>query len=516
MSETVQDYFQRYGPSYRWLATFTVMAAAFTVVLSATIVNVAVPQVMGAFGIGLDKAQWMSTAFIATMTVSQLLSAWVLDRLGTRLTFMTTLTIFAVGALIAANAPNIEILALGRTIQGAAAGVIQPISMVVLTMVFPANRRGFAMGIYSMGIVLAPALGPAVGGLTVDALGWRYMFLLPLPVCLLAFVMGTVFLPTREATQNPRPLDWTGVLLLSTAIFALLYALSSGQREGWLSNLIVVLFAYAAIALWVFVLTQLRSSSPLLDFSVLRNTQFASACVIGFVFGSGIFATTYYVPVFVQTVLEYTPSQAGLLLVPAGLALMVMLPIGGRMADSIPAHYLILVGLLIMSTGFFFMSNADVNTPYVVLVLITLYSRCGMGFIQPPLRTAAVRALPAHQLARGSGTLNFFRQLGGAFGVSGLVIAVEHRTQVYSAAFSATQTSGNETSRQLLDELTRLLGEAGLPEGMQQSEALRFLGDVVYAQSISLAFQDAAMVIALVFLLTMVPATLLSRGKTTA
>lgn len=516
MANTIDDYFARYGPSYRWIATVTVMLASITVVLSATIVNVAVPDVMGAFGVGLDQAQWMATAFLAAMTISQLLSAWTLDFLGMRLTFVIMLCVFALGAMIAASAGNIETLALGRTLQGVAAGVIQPVSMVVLALVFPPERRGFAMGIYSMGVVLAPTLGPAIGGITIDALSWRYIFFLPLPMCGLALLLGANFLPVREANNRPRPFDWSGVLVLAIAIVCLLLALADGQRYGWLSDRILLLFALSVVAAWIFVSLQLRSRSPVLDFAVLRNRQFASACLIAFIFGSGLFATTYYIPVFVQTVLDYTPTQSGLLLVPAGLGLMLVLPLAGRLSDSVPAHYLIIFGLIILSIGFVLMAGADVNTPFIALMAITVFSRCGMGFIQPPLRTAAVRALRPELLARGSGTLNFFRQLGGAFGISALVIAVEQRTQVHSAAFSATQTSDNETSRILLDRVTDLLSEAGVPEAVQQGGALDYLGRVIQAQATSLAFQDAALLISAVFVATVLPAMLLAKGKTTA
>ena len=262
MSDSFEGYFERYGPVYRWIATITVMMASISTVLSATIVNVAVPHVMGTFGIGLDQVQWMSTAFLAAMTVSQLLSAWVLERLGTRYTFVCMLLLFVVGALLGSNSVNIEMLALGRTLQGLAAGVIQPVSMVVLAMVFPPERRGFAMGIYSMGVVLAPAIGPLVGGLAIDALSWRYMFLIPLPMCALALTAGASFLPGRESEQTPRPFDWLGVTLLSVALVAILTVLGNGQRYGWLSDRIVLDLSIGLLATAAFVVSQVRSRAP--------------------------------------------------------------------------------------------------------------------------------------------------------------------------------------------------------------------------------------------------------------
>ena len=215
----------------------------------------------------------------------------------------------------------------------------------------------------------------------------------------------------------------------------------------------------------------------------------------------------------VQTVLDYNATQAGLILAPGGVVLMFLFPLAGRLADSIPATYLIVGGLLILSLGFFLLGNTDVNTSFLAIVVMTVVGRIGLGFIFPPLNAAALRALPPEQLARGSGTINFFRQLGGAFGVSLLVIAIEQRAQVHSASFSATQTSDNATSRELLDLVTRLLGEAGIPEAVQSGGALHYLGSVIHAQATSLAYQDAAFIIAGPFVWAIGAAVLVGRNS---
>jgi EmrB/QacA subfamily drug resistance transporter len=517
MSDSVQALFDTFGPKYRWIATVTAMSGAIAIVLSSTIVNVAVPDVMGTFGVGLDQAQWIATGFLAAMTVFQLVTAWLVERVGIRAAYMGTLVLFAAGAVLGAIAPNMATLAIGRIMQGAAGGVVLPLSMIVIALVFPPERKGFAMGIFSMGTVLAPAIGPVLGGIAVDTYGWRYMFFIPLPMCLITFVLASRFLPTRSPNQRqPLPFDLFGLLLLAAAILLFLIITSNGQRWGWLSDRVLVLaIATAGLAL-TFVMSQLRSEAPLLDFSVLKNSQFASASFVAFIFGAGLFATTYYIPVFVQSVMSFTATQAGLLLAPSGFLLMVVFPLAGRLADSVPAHYLIVGGLIVLSYGFALLAGADTNTTFFTLVIMTLVGRLGLGFIMPPLNTAALRALPPTQLNRGSGTINFFRQLGGAVGVSALVVAVEQRAQVHSAQLSATQTSDNETSRQLLEEVARLLAEAGVPQAAQHSSALDYLGRMVFAQANSQAFQDAAMIIAWVFLLTVLPALLLARGKTTA
>ncbi|MEM7254056.1 MAG: DHA2 family efflux MFS transporter permease subunit [Pseudomonadota bacterium] len=509
MSGSVQFLFDRYGPAYRWIATVTVMTGAIAVVLSSTIVNVAVPDVMGTFGVGLDQAQWLATAFLAAMTISQLLSAWLLDMFGARVTLVATLSLFSSGALLGAFAPNMEVLALARTLQGIAAGTVMPVAMVVIALVFPPDRKGTAMGILSMGIVLAPSIGPVVGGIAIDTYSWRYIFFIPLPMCVVALVLSALFMPRRDPTIPYRRFDFIGLSLLATAVTCLLIGLAGGQRFGWGSNYILTLLASGGVASALFVYSQLRSPAPLLDFNVLKNQRFAFAVIIAFVFGAGLFATTYYIPVFVQTVMNYTATNAGLLLAPGGIILMIIFPLAGRLADSVPEHYLIAGGLIVLSYGFYLLADADVNTTFLSLVVMTLVGRIGLGFINPPLNAVALRALPSTHLARGSSTINFFRQLGGAFGVSALVIAVELRTQMHSAAFTDTQTADNATSQALLSELAMLLREAGIPDTLQFPSALSYLGRVIQAQATSLAFQDAALLIAATFAITVIPACLL-------
>ena len=192
-----------------------------TMILSSTMVNVAIPHVMGAFGVGLDQAQWMATGFLAAMSSSMLLSSWLIEVLGQRLSYTLTLLVFSLGAILSATAPNIDILILGRILQGAAAGVGQPLAMYSMFRVFPVDRRGTAIGIYGLGSVLAPTFGPILGGIAIDSFSWRYLFFLPLPLCIPALLMSQIFMPDKKVSSDAPPFDWTGLVLIFTAMFAL-------------------------------------------------------------------------------------------------------------------------------------------------------------------------------------------------------------------------------------------------------------------------------------------------------
>ena len=279
-TQTVEQHFARYGPGYRWLVTIGGLLGAMVMILSATMVNVAVPSIMGAFGVGQALAQWASTAFLATMVASQLLNTWIVTAFGQRLTFSMTLVVFTIGSLICAASPTIEVLIAGRILQGFSAGVIQPLVMATIITVFPTDRRGFAIGLYGMGVTLAPSFGPLAGGITIDATTWRDIFLTPLPLVAVAFVMGLMFMPGRKFSRRLPEFDWAGFALLCTALVCLMTGLGNGQRWGWGSNDIVMLFVVGFSTAFAFVYWQARTRSPILDLKLFLNPRFAAAMAI--------------------------------------------------------------------------------------------------------------------------------------------------------------------------------------------------------------------------------------------
>ena len=266
-----------YGPAYRWLVTITGMVGVVSMVLAMTTVNVAVPDVMGAFGIGQDKAQWMSSAYMATMTAGMLLNAWMSGVLGERRTFIGALFFFSLGAVLGGMAPNEDMLIFARILQGFSAGIAQPLVMATIFTVFPAERRGSAMGIFGLGVVFAPAIGPTLGGLMIEYFSWRYVFYISLPFCGIAAIMGAFFMPTRPLAREIPPFDWLGFALLCVGLWGLMTGIADGQREGWSSDVIVLRLVLGASAAVGFVLWELRVSQPLLEIRIFANPQFAAA-----------------------------------------------------------------------------------------------------------------------------------------------------------------------------------------------------------------------------------------------
>ena len=510
--ESIEHRFQQFGPKYRYLVTFAGMLGVMSMVLSVTIVNVAVPSVVGAYGIGQDQAQWMATAFIATMTLSQLLNSWLVEAFGQRITFMLIIVVFFIGTMIAATSPTFDFIIVGRILQGFSAGVSQPLVMVILFQVFPGNRRGLAMGLYGMAIMLAPGLGPAIGGFAIDTFSWRAIFYIPLPLCAAAFVLGAFLMPGRLTVGHLPPFDWSGFFALAIALIALLSMMADVQRYGWSSNTILIRALIAASCTGLFIILQLRAQSPLLDMTLFRNTAFTSAVLVAIVFGFGNMASSYAIPVFVQTVQGYSATEAGLVLVPAGILLMAMFPISGRFADRVTPHIPIMAGLVFFALGAILLSGSDTNTTFWNIAFFTMVGRLGMALIMPPLVSSAMRTLTPEQLNRGSGTLNFMRQLGGSVGINSLVLFMAQRTEFHSEALTATQTAGNPMIREFLDSVVTLLDESGVPSALHEAGALHYLGTVIEAQAATQGFQDGFLFVSAVFICALIPTWILKRA----
>jgi MFS transporter, DHA2 family, multidrug resistance protein len=501
------------SPTNKWLVTIASMAGAIAMIMSSTIANVAVPTVMGAFGVGQDRAQWLATGFIATMVASQLLSAWFVRALGVRGAFLVINVVFFAGTAIAFFSPSFEMVVVGRVLQGFSAGIVQPMTMALIFVQFPPERRGQAMGIHSMGIQIAPMLGPMIGGLIIDTVGWREIFLVPVPICAVSVFLAVLYLPGREEQGALPKFDWLGYSLLIAALGTLLAAGSNGQRYGWASDAIVLMSLVGLATGTAFVWLQLRSAAPLLDFSLFKIPQFTAAVIVGFVFGLGNFASNYLIPITVQEVQGLTPFLSGLLLVPAGILVITGTPVFGRLADVFPAHRIVMCGLCLFALGNYLMSRTDANTTFVTFAVMIIIARCGMAVLVPALSTSALKALTTEQLHRGTGTINFIRQLGGSCGVAALVVFIERRTQFHVEAMAATQTPDNTTSVELLSKVSGLLAQAGVSENIRAPAALHYLGEVIEAQASARGFSDGFLIIAIVFVLSVIPAWNLGKAR---
>jgi MFS transporter, DHA2 family, multidrug resistance protein len=414
------------GSRERALVVATVLVGSVSTLLAATIVNVAFPALMRELHVGHDSVQWVATGFLAATTATMLATAWGIERHGERRTFIAAIACFAAGSVLGALASTIEWLVAARVLQGAAAGVVQPLSMVALFRVYPPDERGRAMGLFGFGIVLAPAVGPALGGTLVDVFGWRSIFLMPLPFTLIAVVLGARSL-SNARSDSARPFDVAGTLLLVAGLVTLLNVPVAGHRLGWTAPLTLAVAAAGIVLAVSFVAWERRTPRALLRVELFAHRGFVGAALVAFAYGAGLFGTTYLVPVFVEQVAAFSAQQAGLLLAPPGIALALAITVGGRMTDRFAPSRVVIAGLVLFALSSLLFTFAGAATGFFVLALWLSVGRVGLGLIIPALNVGAVQSLRGAELAYASAGVNFIRQLGGAVGVNGLAVLLEWR-----------------------------------------------------------------------------------------
>jgi EmrB/QacA subfamily drug resistance transporter len=415
----------RYGDRWRWLAVATVMIGTMATVLSATVVNVALHDIMMEFGIRQGQVHWLATGFIAAMTTTMLASSWLLDHFGVRKTLAAAMFLFTLISLAGGFAETPGQLIAARIGQGAMAGLMQPMGMYLVFRIFPRDRRGQAMGIYGMGVILAPALGPVLGGFLVDQLDWRYVMFAPAPVTLVGVFMAWRFLPLPVSRPAPYRFDLPGLILLGFTIAVSLDTLNRLQHAAGQENRILAGTILALGGLSLFVLRERRTAHPLVNMALLRKPVFVFACLGAVALGLALFGSTYLIPLFVQTALGFSATEAGLLMLPAGIVLGMTFPLAGRLADRHSARVLVVFGIGAFALSAMLFALSDLELAFGWLVLWTVLGRIGIGFMLPALSTGALNPLKPQELGAGSSTLNFMRQLGGAFGVNLVALTVE-------------------------------------------------------------------------------------------
>jgi len=440
---------ERYGPRYRWLLLVSVMVGVMASIMSSTIVNVAIPGLSHHFHLGQERAQWVSSGFMVAMTVSMLTTPWLLGRFGYRGTYIGCMALLLAGGLLGGLAQNFSLVLAARVIEGLAAGVVQPIPAIIILRAFEPHEQGRASGIFSMGAVLAPAIGPSIGGVLVDLFGWRSIFFMVVPFCLGAFWLAWKFVPTTApggaATVRGQQLDWRGMLVATFGTLCLLNGLVELRGNAPLHA--AVLLALAAASLAAFIAWEHRlaaradpAQEPLMHMALFHHREFAMGTVVAFIYGTALFGSTYLLPVYMQVALHLSASHVGTIMLPSGIVLAVTIAWAGRLADHQPIWLLVSTGLTLLAASFLLMPTLGVASPIGLLVLYASIGRTGLGFILPSLNLGSMRPLPRALIPQGASSISFLRQLGGAAGVSLCAVVLEWRLAAHGDSLAVADT----------------------------------------------------------------------------
>ena len=500
-----------------WLIAPVVALAAFMEVLDISIANVALTHIAGSMAASEDESTWILTSYLVTNAIVLPISGWLSEVFGRKRFFMTCIAGFTVSSLLCGTAPSLAMLVAFRALQGATGGGLQPVSQAILADSFPPAKRGMAFAFYGLAVVFAPAIGPTLGGWITDHASWRWVFLINIPTGIILLLLAQVMVKDTAAMTAARAqrssqklnIDYFGFGLLALGLGGLQVVLDKGEREDWLSShFILVLSILVAAALVLFTIRELKTHDPIVDLRLLKNRNFAVANILMFMLGFVLLASTQLIPQFVQVSLGYTATQAGMVLSPGGLFLILLMPIMGKLVSKVDTRWLIGFGLVVSGSALLYMTNFDLQVSYGIVAVSRVVQAAGLAFLFIPINVSAYVGIPPEKNNMATALVNLSRNLGGSVGISLVQTVFARRAQFHQSVITEGITNFSRKADALLDGLTQHFAGAGSKDAAQQAQAALY--GIVQQQSVMLAFLDTFKLLAVVFL-ALVPIVFLMR-----
>jgi DHA2 family multidrug resistance protein len=503
--------------SYRWWVLFNVMIGTFMAVLDATIVTVALPKIQASFGVDIDKIEWVLTAYLLAFAVMLPTSGWVADHFGYRRTYLLALFLFTLGSFLCGLAWDENVLIMFRIVQAIGAGFLMPVGMAIVTREFPIEQRGVALGFWTIAAAASVSLGPLIGGYLVDNIGWNAIFDVNVPVGIVA-LFATAVIQREYKTERARSFDVLGFVSLAVFLIALLLALSDGNASwntgGWTSPFIVSCFFISALGLMVFLVVEFNVEHPLIELNLMKNFNFGVTNAILFIFGLGMFGSTFLLPLYLQDSLGYTALQAGAVFLPVGILQAVTAPIAGIVSDKLNPKIPAALGLVLLALSLYMNGSLSLYSMHRDIMIPLIIRGFAMGMLFAPLTTLALSEIPKHKIAQASGLFNVLRQLGGSFGVALMGTLLTRRMMYHSTLYGqmVDQHSGifQQVSYGLMHFSREAVGGGMAVSGMR---ANALIVQHIMNQAFVRAIDDDFIVAAAITLAAVIPIFLLRTHK---
>jgi MFS transporter, DHA2 family, multidrug resistance protein len=490
-------------PQYNpWLIAVVVALAAFMEVLDTSIANVALPYMAGNLGASNDQSTWVLTSYLVSNAIILPISGWLAGALGRKRFFMICLSVFTVSSLLCALAPSLGLLLFFRVLQGAGGGGLQPMAQAILADTFPPQQRGLAFALYGITAIMAPTIGPTLGGWITFNYSWRWIFLINLPVGL-----GTWFLVRRFVEDPPYlsrlksagvKLDYIGIGLLTLGIGALQVLLDKGQEDDWFgSHFITTLVVVATVCLISLVIWEWFQKAPIIDVRMFASFNFASSNLMMFTLGILLFSSLVLMPQFLQTLVGYTSELAGLALSAGGLVLLFEMPIMGKLTTKLQARYLIAFGWLSLAIAMFYSTKRiDLQISFNAAVWLRIVQVIGLGFLFVPITLVAYIGISPEKNNAVAGIVNFMRNMGSSVGTSLVTTLIARRAQFHQARLVEYARPDNPNFQNSASGLARRLAHSGLGAHEAHMRAFATIYQGLQAQAATLAYIDTFMVLA--------------------
>jgi MFS transporter, DHA2 family, multidrug resistance protein len=499
----------------KWIVTVAVMFGAFMAVMDISVVNVSLPHMMGSFGEDLSAITWVATSYSIAEIILVTMAGWWSTLIGRKRLYLGSFALFTVGSILCGTATTFPQMLIYRIIQGVGGGALIPVSQAILRETFPREEQGMAMALWAMGVVLAPAIGPIMGGWLTDRYGWPWIFYINVPVSLVGIFMVATFVHDPPyLRRGVKKIDWLGIALLAVALTSMQIVLERGQQENWFdSNMIQLGSAICAMSFIGLIYWEMRIGEPVVNFRILRNLPLSLGSFMGVIFGIALFGTTFILPQFTQALLGYPALEAGLILAPRAVMLLVCMPIVGRLYRHLDARILVLFGILVTCWSYYDLARLSLAAGFWNLVPTLLIMGIGMPFMFVTLTTLSLSTVPRADMTDASSLYTLARRVGGNIGYALVATLVARGQQIHRVQMVSHITPYNPNLADFQHYAAALLDPSGLGAGGSQHTGQALLNVMVNRQATMMAYNDVSWILGLLFLATIPLAFLLPNRR---
>jgi MFS transporter, DHA2 family, multidrug resistance protein len=484
-----------------WIIAVSVMLGTFMEVLDTTIVNVSLPHIAGNLSATVDESTWVLTSYLVANAIVLPLTGWLSNHFGRKRILMTAVLGFTSASVACALAPNLPTLLFFRVLQGAAGGGLQPLSQAIMLEAFPPEKRGKAMAMWGLGIVVAPMLGPVLGGWLTDTYSWRWLFYINLPVGIAAIIMCSLFVFDPPYIQRGKGgVDFWGIGMLAVGMGALQIFLDKGQEDDWFSSHFITWLAIIAIVgLGAFIIRELLDKHPLVNLRVFRVRTYATGVFLMTVLGFVLYGSMVLLPIFLQTLLGYSALDAGVAMLPRGLGSFIAMPLVGILMGKVEPRKLLIAGISVAAFSFWYLAGINLNAGYWDLFWPQFIQGFSMGFIFVPLTTTTHDPIPKEQMGNATSIFNVMRNIGGSVGISIVATIYARKTQTNTSILGGSVNAFNQNAAGMIAGAKAMFMSQGMDALTATRQAYAAIFGMVQRQAAMLAFIHAFRLLAIMF-----------------
>jgi DHA2 family multidrug resistance protein len=488
-----------------WLIALVVTMATFMEVLDTSIANVALPHIAGNLSAGADESTWVLSSYLVANAVILPISAWLATRFGRKRFYMLCVMLFGISSLLCGLAPSLSVLVFFRVLQGLGGGGLAPSEQAILADTFPQKQRGMAFSIYGMAVVLAPAIGPTLGGYITDNYDWRWLFFINVPVAIVSLILTSRMVedpPYLKTLRKARTkVDYVGLGLIALGVGSLQVVFDKGEREDWFSSNFILVFAVlAVVCIITAIIWEWFHEHPVIDVRLFQNRNFAISCMMMFMLGGALFGATVLLPQLMQTLMGYSAQDAGMVLSPGAIVIILLLPFVGKIINRVDPRYLIAIGFLSASLALFHMTEISLDIDFRTLVILRIYQMAGVAFLFVPIQTMCYSGVPPEKNNNVSGMTNLARNLGGSIGIAGLETLLSRRAQFHQSVLSAHTSQFDPAMQSRIASMTSAFTARGLDPASAAQVAHGRIYGMLQGQASMLAYIDTLWIFGIVCL----------------